>query len=63
MYSAMKATFIGGLLLTCVVGAAPQRVDLAKLAAGKLRQSIDVAKLQDRDGVHLSEAAGNAPVD
>ncbi len=64
MYSAMKATFIGGLLLTCAVGAAPQRVDLAqKLAAGKLRAvNRDVAKLQDRDGVHLSEAAGNGVV-
>jgi hypothetical protein len=64
MYSAMKATFIGGLLLTCAVGAAPQKVDLAqKLAAGKLRAvNRDVAKLQDRDGVHLSEAAGNGVV-
>jgi hypothetical protein len=61
MYSAMKATFIVALLLTCAVGAAPQKVDLPqKLAAGKLRAvNREVTKLQDRDGVHLSEAAGN----
>jgi hypothetical protein len=61
MYSAIKATLIGGLLLTCAVGAAPQKLELAqKLAAGKLRAvNREVTKLQDRDGVHLSEAAGN----
>jgi hypothetical protein len=64
MYSAMKATLIGGALLTCAIGAAPQKLDLAQgLAAGKLRAvNRQVTKLQDRDGVHLSEAEGNGVV-
>jgi hypothetical protein len=62
---AMAAAPISNATMSAVAGQAPQageaqRIDLAeRLAAGKLRAvDRDVTKLQEREGVHLSEKAG-----
>jgi hypothetical protein len=64
MYSALKIALAGGVLMTCAVAAAPQKIELAeRLAAGKLRAvNREVTKLQDRNGVHVSEKPGNGVV-
>jgi hypothetical protein len=64
MYSALNIALAGGVLMTCAVAAAPQKIELAQgLAAGKLRAvNREVTKLQDRDGVHVNEKPGNGVV-
>lgn len=62
MCSAMKQALAAGVILT--VAAAAQKIDLSeRLAAGKLRAvNRDVSKLQDRDGVHVSEKPDNGVI-
>jgi hypothetical protein len=64
MCSALKQALAAGLLLTCTVAAASQKVDLSeRLAAGKLRPvNREVTKLQDRDGVHVNEKVDNGVI-
>lgn len=63
MCSAMKQALAASLLLTCTA-AASQKVDLSeRMAAGKLRAvNREVTKLQDRDGVHVSEKPDNGVI-
>jgi len=70
MFSTLKnalvaAGLVGGVVITAAQSGAPQRIDLAeRLAAGALRVvNRDATRLQDRrDGIHVSENAGNGVV-
>jgi hypothetical protein len=64
MCSAIKPVLAAGLLLSFPVGAAAQKIDLPeRLSAGKLRAvNREVSKLQDRDGVHVSEKPDNGVI-